>query len=35
MLVVPAKAGTHHSAIRDAEKWIPARGGMTGDEMLR
>src|SRR5580704_4168287 len=27
--VVPAKAGTHQSAARHADKWIPASAGMT------
>src|SRR6266550_2055051 len=28
-IVVPAKAGTHHSAAVAADKWIPACAGMT------
>src|SRR5947207_13173908 len=28
-IVVPAKAGTHHSAAGAADKWIPACAGMT------
>src|SRR5215469_798884 len=28
-IVVPAKAGTHFSAARTADKWIPAFAGMT------
>jgi len=27
--VVPAKAGTHSSNAREADKWIPACGEMT------
>ena len=28
-LVVPAKAGTHLSAVSGADQWIPAFAGMT------
>jgi hypothetical protein len=27
--VIPAKAGTHSSTARDAEKWVAASAGMT------
>jgi hypothetical protein len=28
-IVVPAEAGTHSSAVREVDKWIPAFAGMT------
>ena len=27
--VIPAQAGTHPSAVREADKWVPASAGMT------
>jgi len=28
-IVIPAKAGTHGSAVREMDEWIPAFAGMT------
>ena len=28
-LVIPAKAGVHHSAARAADEWVPAFAGKT------
>src|SRR5438094_186158 len=28
-IVIPAKAGTHPSAVRTVDKWVPAFAGMT------
>jgi hypothetical protein len=30
--VIPAQAGIHLSAVRAAEKWIPAFAGMTNEK---